>query len=158
VNLTNWWDVTGNANLSHITFHPKDGLGLVGRESFNWNANLTTNVKFTPTFSAQVRGDYRSGMKTMQGEMNPMKGVDVALKKDLFKNKASLMLNVRDAFNTRKFSMHNYLPNRETQFSHRWMRRMITLSFTYRFGLQNFGRKDREQNGQDMEDMGGQQF
>jgi hypothetical protein len=54
--------------------------------------------------------------------------------------------------------MHNYLPNRETQFSHRWMRRMITLSFTYRFGLQNFGRKDREQNGQDMEDMGGQQF
>ena len=94
----------------------------------------------------------------MQGEMKPMRGVDVALKKDVLKNKGSLMLNVRDAFNTRKFQMHNYLPNREMQFSHRWMKRMITLSFTYRFGLQNFGRKDREQQGPDMDDMGGQQF
>ena len=158
VNLTKWWDVTGNANLSHITFHPKDGLGLVGRESFNWNANLTTNVKFTPTFSAQVRGDYRSGMKTMQGEMKPMQGVDVALKKDVLKNRGSFMLNVRDAFNTRKFQMHNYLPNREMQFSHRWMRRMVTLSFTYRFGIQNLGKNNREEQGPEMDDMGGQQF
>ncbi|MGJ1204054.1 TonB-dependent receptor domain-containing protein [Sphingobacterium lactis] len=158
VNLTKWWDVTGNANLSHITFHPKDGLGLVGRNSFNWNANLTTNVKITPTFSAQVRGDYRSGMKTMQGEMEPMKGVDLALKKDVLKNRGTFMLNVRDAFNTRKFQMHNYLPNRETQFSHRWMRRMITLSFSYRFGIQNLGKNNREERQPEMEDMGGQQF
>ncbi len=158
VNITNWWDVTANANLSLLNFHPKDGLGLEGRKTFNWNGNLTTNVKFTPTFSAQVRGNYRSSMKTMQGRMEPMKGVDLALKKDVLKNKGSVTLNVRDAFNTRQFAMQNYLPNRETQFSHRWSRRMFTLSFTYRFGIQDLGKRNREQDAPEMEDMGGQQF
>lgn len=157
VNLTNWWDVTGNLNLSSIKFNPKPGLGLNERESFSWNGNLTTNLKFTPTFSAQIRGDYRSGMKTMQGQMEAMKGIDVAVKKDILKKKGTLSLNARDVFNSRKFEMKNYLADRQMHFSHRWMRRMVTLSFSYRFGIQDLNKKEkREQN--DMGDMEGQQF
>lgn len=157
VNIFPWWDVTGNLNVSAIHFQPKPGLGLEERKSANWNGNLTTNVKFTPTFSAQVRGDYRSGMKTMQGRMEPMKGVDIAIKKEMLKNRATLMLNARDVFNSRKFEMHNYLPDKQIHFSHRWMRRMVTLSFSYRFGIQDLSKKSKNESN-DMGDMEGQQY
>ncbi len=157
VNLFKWWDVTANANLFYNQMNPKANFDVESVSNFNWNGNLNSNVKFTPTFSAQVRGDYRSGMRTLQGKMNPMMGMDVALKKDLFQNKANLTLNVRDVFNTRKFEMQNILPDRQVNFSHRWMKRMINLSFTYRFGIQEKGKKPREEN-MDMGDMGGQPY
>lgn len=157
INVFKWWDLTANANLFYMNIEPKSGFDVRSSSSFNYHGNLTTNVKFTPTFSAQVRGDYRSGMKTLQGEMKPMTGVDVALRKDLFNNKANIMFNVRDVFNSRRFEMENYLPDKKINFSHRWMRRMFTLSFSYRFGIQDMSKKKREENG-DMDDMGGQQF
>ena len=157
VNVFSWWDVTANANLFYMNITPKADFEVRSASSFNYHGNLTTNVKFTPTFSAQVRGDYRSGMKTLQGEMKPMAGVDLALRKDLFNNKANIMLNVRDAFNTRKFEMENYLVDKKIDFSHRWMRRMFTLSFSCRFGIQDVSKRKRSENN-DMDDMGGQQF
>ena len=157
VNIFSWWDVTGNANLFHSSMTPKAGFDVRTTNSFNWNANLTANVRFTPTFSAQARGDYRSGRKTLQGEMKPMRGVDLALKKDLWSKRANVMLNVRDAFNSRRFEMENYLPNQRVHFAHRWMKRTFTLSFSYRFGIQDLGQRDRE-NGPGMEEMDGSQF
>lgn len=157
VNILPWWDVTGNANLFHSNAKPKAGFDVRTTNSFNWHANLTTNLKFTPSFSAQMRGDYRSGRKTLQGEMKPMRGVDVALRKDLWNNRANIMLNVRDVFNSRRFEMENYLPNQRVHFAHRWMKRTFTLSFSYRFGIQDLGRRDREEQS-GMDEMDGPQF
>ena len=157
VNLFNWWDVTANANMFYNQMNPKAAFDVKPVSNFNWHGNLSTNLKMTPTFSAQIRGDYRSGMRSLQGKMDPMMGVDLALKKDLLNNKANLTLNVRDVFNSRKFEMSNILPDRQVNFSHRWMKRMVNLSFTYRFGIQDRSKKNREEN-MDMGDMGGQQF
>lgn len=157
VNLFKWWDVTGNANLFYMNLTPKSDFDVSSSSSFNWNGNLTTNIKFAPTWSTQIRGSYRSGMKTLQGEMKPMQGVDFAVKKELWKNRANIMLNIQDVFDSRKFEMENYLPNQKINFSHRWMKRTINLSFSYRFGIQDLGKKNRSESNE-MEDMEGQQF
>ena len=157
VNLFKWWDVTANANLFYMNMTPKAGFDARSTSNFNWHGNLTTNFKVLPTLSAQLRGDYRSGMKTLQGEMKDMYGLDLALKKELFNNKANLSFNVRDLFNTRKFEMENYLNDKKVHFSHRWMSRTFTLSFSYRFGIQDMGKKSKNRE-PEMEDMGGQQF
>lgn len=157
VNIFSWWDVTGNANIFHSKMVPKAGFDVRSTNSFNWHANLMTNLKFTPTLSAQLRGNYRSGRKTLQGEMKPMRGMDLALRKELWNNRANVMLNVRDLFNSRRFEMENYLPDQRVHFAHRWMKRTFTLSFSYRFGIQDFGRRDREE-GPGMDDMDGPQF
>lgn len=86
-----------------------------------------------------------------------MRGMDLALRKDLWNKRANIMLNVRDVFNSRRFEMENYLPNQRVHFARRWMKRTFTLSFSYRFGIQDLGRRDRE-NGPGMEEMDGSQF
>ena len=81
-----------------------------------------------------------------------MTGVDFALRQDILKGKGSLMFNVRDVFNTRKFRMENYLPTRITSMEHRWMPRMFTLAFSYRFGVQDSSRKKNNENPMPMDE------
>src|SRR5690606_18579538 len=76
VNIFKWWDVTANANVFYMNLTPKSDFDVNSSSSFNYNGNLTTNIKFAPTWSTQIRGNYRSGMKTLQGKMKSMQGVD----------------------------------------------------------------------------------
>lgn len=159
VDLTPWWDVTANANIFNNRITPDiEGVGLNRVNTINWDGNLTTNVKIMPTFSLQMRGDYRSGRERPQGRMNEMWGVDMALKKDVLRNKGSILFNVRDVFNSRRFEMESFLPDRYIGMANRWNRRMLTLTFTYRFGVQDLFKRDDKGNGASTEDMGGGEF
>src|SRR5690606_20896382 len=103
VNIFNWWDATANANIYYQRVNPVESYNINKVENVAWDANLTTNVKFTPTTSLQVKGDYRAPMKTLQGKMKSMHGVDLALRQDILKGKGSLLFNVRDVFDKRRF-------------------------------------------------------
>ncbi|MBE8714751.1 TonB-dependent receptor [Sphingobacterium hungaricum] len=157
VNLFKWWDVTANANLFYNNTQPYDQFPTNSAENFSWNGNLSTNIKFTKTTSAQVRGDYRAPQNSLQGKMYAMSGLDIALRQDVLKGKGSIMFNVRDVFNTRMFKFESNLPTRYTISENRWMPRMFTLSFSYRFGIQDLS-KNRKENNAMPEDMGGEQF
>ncbi|MFD2600222.1 TonB-dependent receptor domain-containing protein [Sphingobacterium corticis] len=159
VDVAPWWDITANANLFNNRISPTiDGAGLNRVNTINWDGNLTTNVKFMPTLSLQARGDYRSGRDRPQGYMNSMWGVDMAIKKDVLKNRGSVLLNVRDVFNSRFFEMESYLPDRTIEMGNRWNRRMITLTFTYRFGIQDLFKRDENRGEAPMGEMGGGEF
>jgi outer membrane receptor protein involved in Fe transport len=147
VNATKDFDFTFNLNLININYKANELYQLPSRKGFSYNSNLTMNYRMTPTFSAQVRGDYNSSRVTPQGKMNAMKGVDVALKKDVFNKKASVMLNVRDVFNSRKMEGYTETPQLISNFERRWMKRMVTLSVSYRFGGQDLTKpKKKETN------------
>ncbi|WDF67969.1 TonB-dependent receptor [Sphingobacterium oryzagri] len=158
VNIFKWWDATANLNLFYNVTTPRDEfLGQANRvENFSWNGNLNTNVKFAKSTSMQVRGDYRAAQKNVQGLMLAMYGVDVALRQDVLKGKGTIMFNVRDVFNTRRFRMDSELPTNIMQSSNRWMPRTLMLTFSYRFGIQDLNKKgDQQGNGEIGEDMGG---
>jgi len=114
-------------------------------------------VKFTKVTSLQLRGDYRAPMKTLQGEMKAMYGVDLALKQDVLKGKGSLLLSARDLFDTRRFGGESYLPSRYSDFTHRWSKRTFNLSFSYRFGIQDLSKskKRKADEGASYSDEGG---
>ena len=153
VNILNWWDATANANLFYQRVNPNEQYNINSVENVSWNANVTTNLKFTSATSLQLKGDYRAPMKTLQGKMKAMQAVDVALKNDVLKGKGTLMFNVRDVFNTRRFGGETYLPTRYSDFYHRWSRRTFNLSFSYRFGVQDFMKSKGEDN-QSMDEGG----
>jgi outer membrane receptor protein involved in Fe transport len=147
VNATKDFDFTFNLNLININYKANELYQLPSRKGFSYNSNLTMNYRMTPTFSAQVRGEYNSSRVMAQGKMNAMKGIDVALKKDVFNKKASVMLNVRDVFNSRKMEGYTETPQLISNFERRWMKRMVTLSVSYRFGGQDLTKsKKRETN------------
>lgn len=81
VNATKDFDFTFNLNLINTNFKANDLYELESKKGFSYNSNLTMNYRMTPTFSAQVRGEYNSSRVMAQGKMNAMKGIDVALKK-----------------------------------------------------------------------------
>lgn len=147
VNATKDFDFTFNLNLININYKANELYQLPSRKGFSYNSNLTMNYRMTPTFSAQVRGEYNSSRVMAQGKMNAMKGIDVALKKDVFNKKASVMLNVRDVFNSRKMEGYTETQQLISNFERRWMKRMVTLSVSYRFGGQDLTKsKKRETN------------
>lgn len=147
VNLFRWWDATANVNLFYDNTTPYAEFNADRVENFSWNGNINTNVKLTKSTSMQARGFYRAPRKWVQGSMRSMTGLDMAVRQDVLAGKGSVMFNVRDVFNTRRFRMENNLPTQLIRMENRWMRRMFTLSFTYRFGIQDFNRKPDESNG-----------
>ncbi|KKO92978.1 TonB-dependent receptor [Sphingobacterium sp. Ag1] len=144
VNATKDFDFTFNLNLIHIQYNANPDYDIKEQKDFAYNANLTANYRFTPTFSAQVRGEYNSSRVMAQGQMNAMKGMDLALKKDVLKKKASIMLNVRDVFNSRKMNGVTETAQLISNFEHRWMKRMVTLSLSYRFGSQDLNKSKKK--------------
>ena len=154
VNIFNWWDATANANIYYQRVNPVESYNINKVENIAWDANLTTNVKFTSTTSLQVKGDYRAPMKTLQGRMKSMHGVDLALRQDILKGKGSLLINVRDVFDKRRFGGDTNLPTRYSDFYHRWSRRTFNLTFSYRFGLQDLTKSKRNDD-RPMDDMEG---
>ena len=147
VNVLNWWDVTTNVNMFYSNVIPYAEFDISRPENFGWNANINTNLKFTSSLSAQVRADYRSPMKTLQGRMKSMSGVDVALRQDVLKGKGSFVFNVRDVFDNRRFGIEAYMPNRQMDHSMRWSKRTFNLSFSYRFGTQDMSKSKKKDKG-----------
>ncbi len=103
----------------------------------NWNTRLTANYRFTKDLSGQLSGMYGAPMKeptrTLKGMMN---SVDVGIKYDLMKGKASISLNVTDIFDTRKFQIHTDQDNFIYDGFRKRETRIATLTFAYRFGKQ----------------------
>ena len=154
VSLLKGWDATGNLNLGYDKTTPYEEFGTGDVQNFNWNGNLSTNVKFTKTTTLQARGFYRSPRQRVQGKIKSMGGLDVAVRQDVLAGKGSLMFNVRDVFNTQRFRVENNLPTQFSRMEHRWMRRMFSLSFTYRFGMQDLNKKRDDQGAENNMDEG----
>lgn len=156
VNLLKWWDATGNVNMFYSKVNPYSAFNVSSVDALGWNGNLMTNVKFTSTTSMQVRGDYRAPMNTLQGKMKSMSGLDLALSQDVLQGKGTIMFNVRDVFDKRRFGSESYLPTRTIDQTMRWSKRTFNLSFSYRFGIQDLNRNKK--NGDEMrgDDMGGE--
>ena len=141
--------LTSNVNLYYSQFKGNEEFNIRGSDGFNWNANLTGNIKFTDKLSGQFNGNYRAPRVGAQGRSLEMYSADAALRLDVLKNKAgSISFNVRDIFNSRKWGQTT-----ETEFflqesERRMQGRLATLTFSYRFGKQDIGQRkknDREQ-------------
>ncbi|MEZ0452703.1 TonB-dependent receptor [Sphingobacterium thalpophilum] len=158
VNATKDFDFTFNLNLININYKANEAYNIKGSNGFAYNSNLTANYRFTPTFSAQLRGEYNSSRVMAQGKMNAMKGVDIALKKDVFNKKASIMFNVRDVFNTRRMRGFTETPQLSSNFEHRWMKRMFTLSLSYRFGSQDLNKSKKRETNTNEINGGGEEY
>ena len=130
------------------------------------NTNNSWFTRFNATFSLpweiqmQNRLSYRGPRKTVQSESDGIFSTNIALSKDVFKEKGSLVLNVSDVFNSRKRKSTNYNPNKEnpTSISYQesqWRVRQVSLNFTYRFNQKKKQQRDRR-SGDDFE--GGEDF
>jgi hypothetical protein len=70
--------------------------------------------------------------------------MDAAIRKNLLQNKASVILNVSDIFNTHKYTNTYDLPLYYQTVYHDKETRMVNLTFTWRFGQSESGMNSRK--------------
>ena len=95
--------LTLNADLNYNQF-ARDGIFESLVFDFNgnrWSSKLMAKVKFPADVDFEATGNYRSGYKTVQGDVSENLFLDLGVRKKVFKGKGVLNLSVRDAFASR---------------------------------------------------------
>jgi len=161
-NFGKYFDITPTIDLQYRKV--KVEQYNLSNEGFNWEAGLIANYRietkkksFFNKMSFQLQGEYESAEVTPQGRNLEQYAIDMAWRKDFLKgNKASLTLSVNDVFNTRRWGN---IYDTDDFYQESWRRRNVRsfrLSFTYRFGKNDFNLFNRdERRGRDDEEGGG---
>ena len=76
-----------------------------------------------------VRGPNETAVSKSEGDFS----IDLAFSKELFKDKATLTLNIRDLLDQRGWRNETFNENFYNDFEFRWSQRSATLNLTYRF-------------------------
>jgi len=141
------WDATLDVNLfqNEIKVGNVDAASrpyVADNSGFSWFGKLNTNVKLSKGLSLQIVGNYESAKPIAQGRIDEIWWMDAALRWNFLKNnKATLVLNVSDIFNTHKSTtVYDLTAYTETYYRDRETR-IGNLTFTYRFGKSDFGSK-----------------
>ena len=131
------WDATLNVNFfQNQLIVPKADSLLSNNSGFTWFGKINTNLKLPKNFSFQVNANYESPKVVTQGTLRETYWVDVALKKGFWKNKATLVLNCSDIFNTHtSFINYGYETINRVRET-----RIGNITFTYRFGKSDLGK------------------
>ena len=127
------WNMNANFNLyrSAIKGNYK-GLSY-DSENLGWFVRLNNKYTLPGNIEWQTRLSY-SGPRV--DAINRREGIfssNMAFSKDLFKEKASITLNINDLFNTQRRNLESTTPTFYSDGYYRWRVRSYSLSFTYRF-------------------------
>jgi outer membrane receptor protein involved in Fe transport len=177
--IKKWFSISTNLNLFQSFIDGTNIESGLTNSQFSWFAKVNASFKLPLSFTIQLSGEYQSktavpqssggggrGMgggffgtppATLQGYVEPMYEVDISVKKEFFKNKATATLSFSDIFATDR-SITHYDTDYFTQNSSRIRDpQFIRLNFSYKFGKFDssiFKRKNTN-GGEMMQDMGG---
>jgi outer membrane receptor protein involved in Fe transport len=153
--INKWWDISTNLNLYNSKINT-DVKGASQEAIWSWFGKFNSNFKLPAKFTMQVSATYQSktnlpisnsqggpgngppmgaALSTAQGYINPMYGVDLAIKKTFLKNDAaSVTLSISDIFRTRTMEQYSYSDYFTQTYSRLRDPQMIRLNLAWRFG------------------------
>jgi outer membrane receptor protein involved in Fe transport len=126
------WDVNGSFNFFNSTVRGDYNGVSYNADRFSWMGRLTSKWKVWRKVDIQLRGFYRAPVVTPQGNSLSMASVDIGTSMDIMKNNATITLNVRDLFNSRRMRYEITGIGFYSEGSHRWRPRSVSLDFSYR--------------------------
>jgi len=134
-----FWDATVNLNFfqNQLIIGNVDSAiksYLADNSGFSWFGKVNTNFKFPKSFSLQINANYESPKVVAQGTLKDTYWIDAAIRKNFWKNKATLIFNVSDIFKTHRFITDYNLSQYYETVNRVRETRVGTLTFTYRFG------------------------
>lgn len=156
VPVTKWWNASLYTNYNYNKFQGRlNGNGeYINVAASNVLFNMNNQFKFNKGWSAELNGFYRT--KGVEGQIiiQPLGQLSAGVGKQVLKNKGTLKLNVRDILYTNKAVGDINFENTLAHFVQTRDSRIVSLSFTYRFGKpikgvqqrRKIGGADEEQN------------
>ena len=140
------WDATFSVNFFENQLlignsNPEADQYLSNNNGFSWFGKINTNIKLPWNFSYQINANYTSDQVIAEGTLKATWWMDMALRKNLWKNKATIIANCSDVFKTHQFITDYSLPEYTETVNRVKETRIGTLTFTYRFGKTDTGKK-----------------
>lgn len=118
----------------------------------SWMNRFSSRIRLFKEVDFQTTLFYRGPRESAVSKREGMMMVNIALSKDVLKDKGTLSFNISDLLNSRKRVMETYYSDFTNYSEFQWRQRQFKLSFTYRFnqkkkrgGQRNGG----EENGDD---------
>lgn len=130
---TKKWNVNGNFNLFNLITRGDFNGQNFDAENLSWFVRLNNKITLFKGIDWQTRFFYRGPRETAQSRSKGIASLSLAFSKDLFKEKASLALNISDVFNSRKRISETFTPFFQSDSEFQRRVRSVNLSFTYRF-------------------------
>lgn len=129
---TKWWKLDFNFNFFRSKIDGTNVDSDFSSDTYTWFTRQTSRFNLNATTDLQFRANYEAPMNTPQGSRKSLYFFDLAINKDIFKDKGTLTLNVSDIFNSRKYRS---VSEGETFYSFvnaQRIRRQINLVLNYR--------------------------
>ena len=146
------WRINTDFNLfNNIIKGEFNGVNF-DNENFSWTARINNKFTLPSNIDWQTNIDYRGPSQDRQNNREGVFSVNLAFSKDLFNENASLVFNVSDLFNGRRYrgdiETETFFSRRDLQFRGG---RIFNLAFTYRFNQKKKVERSRDYGGGDMD-------
>lgn len=99
-----------------------------------WNSKISSSYKIFKTTTVSLNGNYGSPMKQPLGSFQMPGGVDIGVRQDLFKSRATLTVNLADIFDTKKMVFRSFNTTYDFTGNRKKESRILMLTFSWRFG------------------------
>lgn len=148
---TKKWNINGNFNIFQSVTEGVYEDTDFGAENLSWFARLNSKYTLPGDIDWQTRLDFRGPREDAQNKSEGIFTMNLAFSKDLFKEKASIALNISDVFNSRKRKTESTTETFRQYSEFQWRERTINLSFTYRFNQKKKRERSGRGNGDDFD-------
>lgn len=147
-----WLRLNNNFNFYRYTsdgiYHDVD----YSTTSESWSDRFSSRITLLKNIDFQTTIFYRGPQESAVSKREGLVMANIALSKDILKDKGTLAFNISDLFNTRKRKMESYYADFTNYSEFQWRQRQFKLSFTYRFNQKKKRtRPEREESGDDFE-------
>ena len=152
--LFQWWKINGSFNYFRRITDGRNLDEMYRSDAYSWSGRVNSQMTFWKDLQLQWMFNYRGPRETTQGTRSAMYFFDVGIKKEVFDQKGSVSLKVRDVFNSRIYDMETFGPNFYIHSQYQRSPRMVFASFSYK--VNDYRSRKKRQRGQnyEMEDMG----
>jgi hypothetical protein len=156
-----FWSINSDFNLFRVTTDG-DYLNPSTNELLNFDfentaffLRLNQKLSLPGKTDVQINANYRGPDRNAQTKREGIFSMNFAASKDIFKEKATINLNVSDVFNSRVRQQNVFIPGVSDQYSEfQWRERQLSISFIYRFNQ----KKTRSRGERDGDFDGGGEF
>jgi outer membrane cobalamin receptor len=154
-NWTKWWDMTTSFNGYQSFVNGNNISPDLSNSGFGYTLKHNMNFKFWKNAVFQSSYNFNGPRPFAQGNMLSFWSLDLALKKEFLKNKATVTINAQDIFFTRKFGFTQEQPAFTQDFWRRRESRVVVISFNYRFGTNETSQRKKGRPSQGQQPEGG---
>ncbi len=147
-NQGRFWNIISNLNIFENEIIGSYEGTVYDSKNVSWdfkiNNKLSLPAKIQWQTSVNIRGPRKTAVNKREGDIS----IDMGLSKDLFKENATISLNVKDLLDQRGWKNETFNDNFYNDYEFRWGVRRIVLNFIYRFNQKKNQRNPQGFNNQ----------